>query len=60
MARKGEDTSVLADPQMMGLYNSTSFQRVVLIAVHCTASSERERPSLDELLYGLQQEQALA
>ncbi|XP_068652766.1 protein STRUBBELIG-RECEPTOR FAMILY 8-like [Aristolochia californica] len=38
----GGDSSGLADPRLNGVYNSIAFQRVLLLAIFCTASSEQK------------------
>ncbi|KAG9456313.1 hypothetical protein H6P81_000821 [Aristolochia fimbriata] len=55
---QGGDSSGLADPLLNGVYNAITFQRVLLLAIFCTAAQERERPTLEEILLKLQEARA--
>ncbi|XP_020530893.1 probable receptor-like protein kinase At5g18500 [Amborella trichopoda] len=51
---KGGDISTLVDPRLKGEYDKQAFERVLSVAILCTASSERERPCMQEVLHELE------
>ncbi|XP_058114319.1 probable receptor-like protein kinase At1g80640 isoform X1 [Magnolia sinica] len=59
MVMKGGNTSSIADPRLNGLCHPIAFQRLLLMAVFITASSDRDRPTLDEILHKIQEAHSL-
>ncbi|KAG6545018.1 hypothetical protein Mapa_013710 [Marchantia paleacea] len=56
----GEALSELVDPRLEGCYSETAFMKMTQIAVQCTSDRAAQRPSMIDVLQGLEEAWRLA